>query len=128
MWTQRTPSNGSGSIISGVPKVAVEFAGLEERVLNALQAAAQDAATRYELHLQSKARESWGDTAAGISVNVGDDLVMTIGVVDEVAEEAQLLEYGTPDKAPAAVLRMAAVEANNKLSPMITKALQEGLK
>ena len=120
MGTQTSYLTSSGSMLSGIPASVSYYENFGKRITGVLTKIVHEEAKRYEASVRNKARASWGDLADHIQVTVGPDLRLIFSIEEGFEDMATELEYGTPNTSPSAVLRMAAIDANNELSSTIT--------
>lgn len=116
----------SGSFISGTPLAAKVYKNYSENFTDIIFGTIQEVAKEFEKEVKEQARSSWGDLADSIRVRVNPQtLTLDFEVVGPDAPDAEMLEYGTLQQSPRAVLRNAAVEANQKLPLIIEKRIAE---
>ena len=115
-------SSGSAtSLLPGNMQFLVEYSRhYKELLTSALNQALRD----YEKEVRAKARATWGDLADTISISFDP---ATGDITFEAAPEAAALEYGTPDQAPSAVLRMASVDATHGLPMRVDAIMSKGM-
>jgi hypothetical protein len=123
-----TSSPTSGSIISGVPAVVTFYQQYSKRFPEALEGALHKVLSEYEKQVRDNARSLWGDVSNGITISF-DPATASIAfdVTPEYADQAETLEFGSPDESPRAIMRMAAVEANQTLPLKLEQELARRL-
>lgn len=104
---------------SGVPHAVNSLVSKLEKIDSVIESAIKE----YRHSLVEDARYLWGDVADTIMVSY-DKATMEVTIYSN-SDDSFLLEYGTPDTPAAPVLRMAAVEAQQKLVPLIKNRLSK---
>ena len=82
-----------------------------------------EAVKEYRKLIVEEARIQWGDLADTIMVSFNKD-TMEVTVYSS-ATDSHYLEYGTPEITPSPVIRMAAINAQQNLVPLIKKRLSK---
>lgn len=119
MGTHQLSLSSSGSFIAGSPALVNYFESYGARYMQALRKAVEAAAREYEQKTRSRARATWGELADHITVTANPDFTLSFAIEEGYEDLATEKEYGSLSEAPAAVLRMAAINANNELASRI---------
>jgi hypothetical protein len=95
--------------------------------LNKVEKAIKAAVRAYQRKVRKEAQKSWGDVAKTINVTF-DYKTMLVNIYSN-HPDADMLEHGSLESPPKPVIRMAAIEAQKDLIPLIKEQfIKIGLK